>query len=75
MTTMRYHPDNKNAQTLSATSMIAPDGTMILSEEEIEKIMENFAHEDTTYNKTWTRIVVENVLSKVRFFCLNVPLS
>ena len=55
--------------------MIAPDGTMILSEEEIEKIMENFAHEDTTYNKTWTRIVVENVLSKVRFFCLNVPLS
>lgn len=47
--------------------MIAPDGTMILSEEQLEKIMDNFAQEDTAYNKTWTRIVVENILGKVRF--------
>jgi hypothetical protein len=45
-----------------------PDGTSvaaIMSEEEIEAVMANFASEDTTYNKTWTRIVVENIFSKV----------
>jgi hypothetical protein len=58
----------QNAQTGSANTMIAPDGTMILTEEQIEQIMNNFAQEDTAYNKTWTRIVVESVLSKVRRF-------
>jgi hypothetical protein len=45
------------------------DGTSVaalMTEEEIEAIMENFANEDTDYNKTWTRIVVEKMLSKVR---------
>jgi hypothetical protein len=74
LNTNRYHPgnNNNNAQTVSTTSMIAPDGTMLLSEEEIEKIMDNFAQEDTAYNKTWTRIVVETVLSKVRFIFVSV---
>jgi hypothetical protein len=45
------------------------DGTSVaalMTEEELEAIMENFANEDTDYNKTWTRIVVEKMLSKVR---------
>ena len=67
----RYHPNAQ--QTMSSTSMIAPDGTMLLSEEEIERIMDNFANEDTAYDKTWTRIVVENILSKVRFVFLSFP--
>ena len=67
----RYHPNAQ--QTMSSTSMIAPDGTMLLSEEEIERIMDNFANEDTAYDKTWTRIVVENILSKVRLVFLSFP--
>ncbi len=66
-----YRPNTQ--QPMSSTSMIAPDGTTILSDEEIERIMDNFANEDTAYNKTWTRIVVENVLSKVRFVFPSFP--
>ena len=66
MNTNRFNPGSNYANADSATSMIAPDGTKILTEEEIEKIMENYAQEDTAYDKTWTRIVVENILSKVR---------
>lgn len=67
MNTNRYHPDNNYVHADSATSVIAPDGTKILSEEELEKIMEGGDDED--YIKTWTRIVVENILSKVRSVC------
>jgi hypothetical protein len=70
MNTNRFHPGSNYAHTDSASTMIAPDGTKILTEEEIEKIMENFAQEDTAYDKTWTRIVVENVLSKVCSVCI-----
>lgn len=37
----------------------------MMTEDELEAIMGSFAAEDSTFSKTWTRIVVEKVLSKV----------
>jgi len=46
----------------NATSLAA-----VMTEEELENVMENFAKEDAYFKKTWSRIVVEKFLSKVRF--------
>jgi len=43
-----------------ATSLAA-----VMTEEELENVMENFAKEDAYFKKTWSRIVVEKFLSKV----------
>lgn len=37
-----------------------------LSDEEVEAIIQGFAEEDEYSNKTWSRRIVENYLSKVR---------
>lgn len=37
-----------------------------LLETEVETIIEKFAEEDANETKTWTRLIVENFLSKVR---------
>jgi len=37
-----------------------------LLETEAETIIEKFAEEDANETKTWTRLIVENFLSKVR---------
>jgi hypothetical protein len=37
----------------------------VMTEEELEAIMENFASEDSS-SKTWTRVVVEKFLGNVR---------
>jgi hypothetical protein len=54
------------AQQSSSTRLREQSVAALMTEEELEAVMENFANEDTVYNKTWTRGVVENVLSKVR---------
>jgi hypothetical protein len=36
-----------------------------LTEDEVEAVLENFAKEDDSANKTWTRLIVEKFLSKV----------
>jgi hypothetical protein len=65
------HPRYLNS-TSSRNKYFTPDGTslaeVMMTEDELEKIMENFAQDDTAYDKTWTRIVVENILSKVCVF-------
>jgi hypothetical protein len=38
----------------------------VMTEEELEAIMDNFASEDSSYGKTWTRVVVEKFLGNVR---------
>jgi hypothetical protein len=44
-----------------------PSVTVVfMSDEELEQQMENFANEDAYYDKTFTRIVVEKFLGKVR---------
>ena len=45
-----------------------PSHVATMTEDEIENIMENFAKEDTYFKKTWSRIVVEKFLGKVRVF-------
>lgn len=37
-----------------------------MTEEEVDAMLENFAQEDRAMKKTWTRLVVEKFLSKVR---------
>ena len=37
----------------------------VMSEEELDNVMENFASEDNYVGKTWSRIVVEKFLMKV----------
>jgi hypothetical protein len=71
----RYlNPTNKTGS--SRNKFFTPDGTslaeVIMTEDELEQIMANFAQDDTAYNKTWTRIVVENILSKVCVLCLYI---
>jgi hypothetical protein len=36
-----------------------------MTDEEVEAMLSNFTEQDAAENKTWTRIVVENYLSKV----------
>jgi len=42
-----------------------PSMAAVMSEEELEHVMENFAKEDAYFAKTWSRIVVEKFLGKV----------
>ena len=53
---------NVRARPHHEPSMVA---VMPMTEEELETIMANFANEDSSYDKTWTRIVVEKFLGKV----------
>jgi len=54
----------------SSTSILrsnyATSPSAVMTEEELENVMENFAKEDAYFKKTWSRIVVEKFLSKVR---------
>jgi hypothetical protein len=36
-----------------------------MSDEQVEAMLSNFTEQDSIESKTWTRIVVENYLSKV----------
>jgi len=37
-----------------------------MTDEEVEAVMENFAAQDDSANKTWSRLVVQRFLAKVR---------
>jgi hypothetical protein len=50
----------------STRGLNQPSHVATMTEDEIENIMENFAKEDTYFKKTWSRIVVEKFLGKVR---------
>jgi len=47
-----------------STPAISP--TYNMTEEQVDTMLENFAKEDHFRQKTWSRVIVENFLSKVR---------
>ena len=55
-----------NVASGSTRGLNKPTMVATMTEEEIENIMENFAKEDSYFKKTWSRIVVEKFLGKVR---------
>lgn len=54
----------KGRETLSKTDSLAM--IPVMTEDELENVMENFANEDAYYDKTFTRVVVENFFGKVK---------
>jgi len=50
----------------SVRSYTLSPSAVVMSEEELDNVMENFASEDNYVGKTWSRIVVEKFLMKVR---------
>ena len=55
-----------SANMASTRGLNEPSHVATMTEDEIENIMENFAKEDNYFKKTWSRIVVEKLLGKVR---------